>query len=108
MTILEKFNINDYIYFFPTKETRKAVATFYRELYKKRYVEEEIAAFYERITVEIDGSKMFKMQMHEFMLVFGPCMYMGSLPVIKDNNLYFDPKDIEPTKAKDEKNTASA
>jgi hypothetical protein len=108
MTILEKFNINDYIYFFPNNETRKAVATFYRDLYKKQYVEEEIAALYERITVEIDGTKLFRMQMHEFMLMFGSCMYMGSRPVIKDNNLFFDPKDIEPTKATDEKNTASA
>lgn len=90
---ITKFNVNDYIRFEPNENTRDCVRRFYRNLHNRQDVEDDVNWFMNSHTKIIDGKPVMRIQFHEFASTFGYYMIMGSRPLIKDNDIYFETAD---------------
>lgn len=79
---MKKFNINNYVYFKPTKLAH--------ELYEKYW------SSYGGQKLKVNEDGFAEMQMHSFMHIFGEVSYVGMGNNISENcEIYFNEGDLE-------------
>ena len=96
-------NVNEYVWVEITDYGWDVLEKFYYNLFNlpgiqhpvQKIIDEQIA-IHKKHTKEhiVNGEKinLTEMQLHEFMNIFGSKMYCGAVPVITNNNIYFNVK----------------
>lgn len=99
--MLSIVNLNEYIWVEINKHGWDVIEEFYKNLFTLPGVDNDVELhvrenmkLYKRATktYDINGKKveLTKMQLHEFMNLFGSKMYCGADQVIVDNRIYFN------------------
>lgn len=83
---MKKINLNDYVY---VKLNPKGI-----DIYYHRY--DDVPGLGEkfRCMPQIDENGFTKMQLHDFMNLYGHYMYTGAPDVLDEINLYFENEDV--------------
>lgn len=88
-------NVNDYVYVVINEHGWKVLRDYYEEFFKNcmpPYGTNGFVEMYRNSTEErwIDGEEkhLTKMQLHDFMRIFGSKMYCGAESVIENNRIY--------------------
>ena len=101
--MLSIVNLNEYVWVEITDYGWDVLEKFYKKVFTlpgvdndvERHCRESMAIHKNHTNVQdIEGKKveLTMMQLHEFMSIFGSKMYCGAIPVITNNNIYFNVK----------------
>lgn len=88
-------NVNDYVYVVINEHGWKVLREYYEKFFKNYtppYGIDEYVKLYRKSTEErwVDGEEkqLTKIQLHDFMRIFGSKMYCGAESVIENNRIY--------------------
>lgn len=77
---MKKFNINNYVYFKPTKLAHIEYENYWAE--------------YSGHKLEVDADGFAKLQMHSFMHIFGGVSFVGMDSLSENCEIYFKDEDL--------------
>lgn len=86
-----KVNINDCVYFVPTKEAKRLYRNYYEKM-ASEYPQIKRSTF--PTELEVDANGFARMQLWDFCEKFGEAFYCGKEVICEGGSLFFDGKPI--------------